>query len=286
MILVTGAGGKTGQAIIKKLVRSNIPIRALIHRVEQVPLLREIGANDVICGDMYSEHILTQACSGVEAIYHIPPNMCQNETLLAEKLLHAARAASVNHFVYHSVLHPQIEDMPHHWNKLHVEEILFTRDIPYTILQPAAYMQNILAYWKKILDQGIYAVPYPAQTRLGMVDLEDVAEAASIVLKQTGHEGAIYELTGCEVLTQDQVAEIIGKAIGRSVRCLTITSDQWREDASKSGMQPYAIDTLLKMFEYYAHYGFWGNSNVITWLLGRPPGRFGAFIQRVLENHI
>lgn len=49
----------------------------------------------------------------------------------------------------------------------------------YTILQPAAYMQNVLAQWDRVMDQGLYAVPYAVETRLGMVDLEDVAQVAT-----------------------------------------------------------------------------------------------------------
>ena len=61
-------------------------------------------------------------------------------------LAEAARRAGIRHLVYHSVLHPQVEAMPHHWQKMRVEEQLFAAGLPYTILQPAAYMQNVLAH--------------------------------------------------------------------------------------------------------------------------------------------
>ncbi len=68
-----------------------------------------------------------------------------------------------------------------------------------TILQPTAYMQNILAGWRSIVEDGIYRVPYPIDTRISLVDLRDVAEAAARVLTEDGHVGATYELvgTGC-----------------------------------------------------------------------------------------
>ena len=82
--------------------------------------------------------------------------------------------------------------MPHHWKKLRVEEMLFESRLPYTILQPATYMQNLLAYWCKIHEEGIFQLPYSVETRLSMVDLNDVAQAAAIVLTEPGHVGATY----------------------------------------------------------------------------------------------
>jgi uncharacterized protein YbjT (DUF2867 family) len=186
--------------------------------------------------------------------------------------------------VYHSVLHPQTEAMPHHWQKLRVEEHLFESGLAYTILQPAAYMQNVLAGWDSILEQGIYSVPYPVQTRLGMVDVEDVAGAAALVLTQAGHAGAIYELAGPEALTQVQVAAILGQALGRAVRAEELALDAWEQRARASGLGDYQVETLVKMFRYYERYGLWGNPNVLRWLLGRPPTPFAAFVERVLQR--
>ena len=61
--------------------------------------------------------------------------------------IRAAQSAGVERFVYHSVLHPQVEIMAHHWQKMRVEEQLFESGLSFTILQPAAYMQNVLAGW-------------------------------------------------------------------------------------------------------------------------------------------
>jgi uncharacterized protein YbjT (DUF2867 family) len=120
--------------------------------------------------------------------------------------------------VYHSVLHPQIEAMPHHWNKMRVEEMLLGSPLDVTILQPAAYMQNILAEWDRMLRSGVYRVPYPVETRLSLVDLDDLAEAAATVLINAGHSGATYELVGTPPISQIEIAETFGKALGRPVR--------------------------------------------------------------------
>ncbi len=280
MILITGAAGKTGRAVLRALVAKGETIRALVHRSEQVRPLEALGAREVLAGDMRDQATMERAAYGVRAIYHICPNVSPDELAIGQFAIAAARSAGVEHFVYHSVLHPQTEAMPHHWHKLRVEEKLFESGLPYTILQPSAYMQNVLAHWQRILAQGVYSIPYAVETRLGMVDLEDVAAGAAIVLTQAGHVGATYELAGAEALTQVEVAVILSQQLGRRVRAEVISRQAWEERARASGLGNYQVQTLLKMFDYYERYGFWGNPRVLSWLLGRPPATFAAFVAR------
>jgi uncharacterized protein YbjT (DUF2867 family) len=141
-------------------------------------------------------------------------------------------------------------------------------------------MQNILAGWDLIIRQGTYRVPYAASTRLGMVDLLDVAEAAARVLIEETHDGAIYELAGGEALTQDEIALILTQALNRPVRVEQEPLDEWEARVRPAGLGEYAIDTLRRMFAYYESFGFWGNPTILSMLLGRPPTRFLAFAQR------
>ena len=286
MILVTGASGKTGRAVIRALIAKGKMVRALVHRSEQVRLIQELGVQEVVVGDMRDQATMDQAARGARAIYYICPNVNPDEVAIGQAVIAAARSAGVERLVYHSVLHPQTEAMPHHWQKLHVEERLFESGLSYTILQPAVYMQNVLAYWNQIVEQGIYPVPYAVETRLGMVDLEDVAEVAALVLTEPGHVGATYELVGAEPLTQTEVAAILSQQMGRPVRAQAVPLDEWERKARASGMSDYAVETLLKMFRFYERYGFWGNSRVLTWLLGRSPTTFSAFVERTARNPI
>jgi len=133
--------------------------------------------------------------------------------------------------------------MTHYWNKLRVEETLFESGLSYTILQPASYMQNVLGGWQAIVEHGVYAVPYSVETRMSMVDLEDIAEATAVVLTEPGHLGATYELAGPEVLTQSQIAEILSKHLERPVRAEQVEIEQWTRQAQASGMGQYQIET-------------------------------------------
>ncbi len=279
MILVTGAAGKTGRAVLRALHRRDASVRALVRRPEQVALVRSLGAHEVVVGDMRDTSLLRRAMEGIQAVYHIPPNMFPDEVGLAEGLLRTAREAHVRLFVYHSVLHPQIEKMPHHWQKLRVEERIFESGLDFTILQPAVYMQNILAYWRTIVEEGVYRVPYGEDTRLTWVDLADVGEVAAQVLTEPGHEGAIYELCGADTLTPAQIALVLTRVLKRPVRAERLPLDRW--EAQAVHLSPYARETLKRMFQYYDRFGMWGNPNVLRWLLGRCPTRFEVFLERV-----
>ena len=280
MILVTGAGGKTGLAVVSALLARGATVRAAVRRAEQADTLRALGAADAVVGDLRSRDFLQRACRDVDVVYHITPNMRPDEVSLAQLLLRAAQANGCSRVVYHSVLHPQTEEMPHHWQKLRVEEMLFKTGLDYTILQPAAYMQNLLAYRRAVMEEGVLRVPYPPETRLGMVDLDDVAAVAARVLMEDGHAGASYELAGGDVVSQREIARRLGDLLGRPVAVEEIPRGRWEADARAADLDAYAVDTLLRMFDYYARYGFAGNPTVLRMLLGRAPTSLDEFLRR------
>jgi uncharacterized protein YbjT (DUF2867 family) len=267
LILVTGAAGKTGRHVIQALVARGARVRAWVRTPGHVARL---PANvEPFAGDLLDASLWPRALAGVDVLYHIAPNMCAREVELGQMAIAAARRAALGRFVFHSVLHPQAEAMPHHWRKLRVEEALFTSGLTYTILQPTAYMQNLAAQVAVIREEGVLRQPYAPDSRISLVDLRDVAEAAAVVLLEPGHAFAIYELVGTPPLSQHEVAARLSQVLGRPVRAEAIPREVWAQQAS--GLSDDARATLLKMFAYYERYGMAGNPNVLTWLLGRPP---------------
>jgi uncharacterized protein YbjT (DUF2867 family) len=281
MILVTGAGGKTGRAVVAALAARGAAVRALVHREEQAGAATALGAREVCVGPFDDAPALARAVAGASAIYHICPNVSPHEVAYAGAVVQAAVAAGVRRLVYHSVLHPQVEAMPHHWNKMRVEEMLFASGLDVTILQPTAYMQNILAGWREIAEAGIYRVPYPVESRLSLVDLDDVAEAAALVLTQQRHGGATYELVGTVPLSQIDVAQTLSEALDKPVRAVTEPVEAWEARARAAGMGDQQRETLARMFRYYARHGLVGNPRVLTWLLGRAPTTLGESLARM-----
>lgn len=281
MIVVTGASGKTGQALVRALAAKGEDVRALVRSPHQMDRLYALGAREVLPLDMRDHQALLKAFTGARSVYLICPNMSPDELELSRSVMDAARQNGVERLVYHSVLHPHVEAMPHHWLKMRVEELLFTSGFDFTILQPCAYMQNVMGYWDAIRQKGLYALPYSVEARISIVDLEDVAAAAARVLCEPGHGGAIYELVGPQALSQKEVAGVLSEVLGHPVEARAVDRAEWARGVRASGMDAYSIDTLLKMFVYYEQNGFTGCSRVLEGLLGRPARPFRDFVRQL-----
>jgi len=283
-ILVTGAGGKTGMAVCEALIEKGATIRAWVRQDAYIPPLRQLGVEDFIVGDLLDTSLAERAMRGIRAVYHIPPNMNPDELRIAENLIYAAQSREVMRFVYHSVLHPQVEEMPHHWQKMRVEERLFASGLAFTILQPAVYMQNLLGYWPSIQRDGIYAIPYSIDAPLSQVHLGDVAEAVVKVLLEESHAYASYELCGAEALSAREAAQRLSQHLGKPVEAVEVDRDEWQRKMLAGGMSEYAVNTLLKMFLYYEKYGMRGNPNVLRMLLGKNPTTFDEFLALEIQK--
>lgn len=284
MILITGAGGKTGRALIRALSMSE-NICAFVHNGEQAVMVKALGVKRAVVGDLRDEGTIRSAMQGVSALYHICPNMNQNEAEIGELLIRAARDCEVQHFVYHSVLHPQTEKMHHHWQKLRVEEALLESRLAFTILQPAPYMQNLLGSRDSIVEDGVLRVPYSVDSKFSFVDLEDVTEAARIVLTEPGHQYATYELAGTLPMSHVEVISIFNRVLNESFRAEKEDIQDWKSRAEQRGMEAYAVDGLSSMFEYYDRWGLAGNPNVLRWVLKREPTSLETFVQRISKEH-
>jgi uncharacterized protein YbjT (DUF2867 family) len=276
VILVTGAGGKTGQAVVRALVTRGERPRALVHRSEQVDPLLELGAGEVTVGDLLDPSSLEPIFSAIRAVYHIGPNVHPAEVEMGRNVVATALASRVSHFVMHSVLQPRIRAMPHHWRKHLVEEQVVGSGMAYSIIQPASYMQNVRGVWAEVVE-GRFPVPYPTDVRFSPVDLTDVAEVAAKVLTGSGHGGESYELCGPELLTSIQMAAEMTEALGWSVEAVELRRDRWLRDTEVDAAR---AETLLKMFEYYSVHGFFGESQALAGLLGREPNTFSDYLRR------
>lgn len=282
MILVTGAGGKTGRSLIKQLSNAE-SVCAFIRCDEQAATLKSLGAEKTVVGDMRDASVIRSAMQGVRAVYHICPNMHPEEILIGKLIIDEAHKAGLEHFVYHSVLHPQTEKMGHHWAKLRVEELLFESGLPFTILQPAPYMQNLLAEWKNMIEVGVLRGPYSVDAEFSFVDLEDVAESAHIVLKKGDHKGATYELVGTQPMTNLEVAEVFSRILDQPIHAEKEDLKDWK--LRVKSRSAYATGALIKMFEYYDQWGLKGNPNILRWLLHREATSLDSFIENIVKEY-
>jgi uncharacterized protein YbjT (DUF2867 family) len=286
MILITGANGQAGRAIIKALLSKGERVRAFVHKEEQIQAIKSLGHMEVVAGDMMDEKAVHEAFMGISTVYHICSAVNPHEVEIGQIVINAAHKVKVEHFVYHSVLHSVLQDMPHHEKKLRVEELLVNSGIPYTIIQPAVFMQNILQSWKSLSEEGIFKQKFftTEETRMCMIDLEDLAEAASIILTSSSHKWATYELCGPENLSLADMVAAMKQHFGGEIKVETTKDEIFAAQLKNFGAGDYEVSTLLKMFKHYNEHGFMGNPNVLTWILGRKPNNFSSFILRTLKS--
>jgi len=283
LLLITGAGGKTGLALLRRLTAlrsTKLRVRALARSPGQASTLELAGAQETAVADLLDEAAVKAALGDVDVVYHICPNVHPQEALIGEKLIGLCRAAGCRRFVLHSVLEPRIQAMPHHWAKARVEALLAESGLDFTVLQPAPYMQNILSQRRQIAESGSFSVPYALSTRVSMVDLEDVARAAAKILIGNLHRAATYELCAPGLLDQTEIAAALSGVLGKEIRAAVLERSAWSESARAAGVPPHQVDTLLAMFRYYERSGMVGSAEPLERLLGRRPTTFEGFAQR------
>lgn len=285
MILITGANGQVGRAIIKALLSKGEQVRAFVFRNEHVQEIKKLGDMDVVVGNMLNQEDLDRAFSGVNRVYHICSAINPDEVLIGEMVINAARKANVKHFVFHSVLHSVLQEMPHHQKKLIVEQLVVDSGILYTIVQPTVFMQNIFESWNSIVEKGVFVQKFftTPNTRMCLVDLDDVAEAAAIILTSSDHFNASYEFSGSENLSLQDMVEVMGQCLNREIKVETLSDEMLSSQLRKFGADDYRVNTLLKMFHHYNEHGFYGNPNILKWMIGRKPNDFITFFKRALE---
>ena len=258
MIAVTGAAGKTGRAVLAALASRGVATRALVRPGRAVA---DLGATETVQADLDDADAVAEALSGASAVYVIAPNVHPSEPALVANVL----TAGVPRVVYHSVLHPAVEAMPHHWAKARAEELVLASGADWTILQPCAYAQNLRP------TGDLLAVPYSVDARFAFVDLRDVAAVAASVLTEPGHSYATYQLAGPELRSVAEAAALLG------VRAERVDPNEWYLDTPLRG---YARDALGAMFLYYDEHGLVGNPRVLAALLGREPTRLAEVLAR------
>ena len=269
--------------MVGALVRSGRQVRAfdIASDVEQ---LAGAGVADVMVGDLLDPADLHRAVEGVSVVVYIGPPMHPREVEMGHGVVSAARHAGVEHFVQFSVTHPQLELLLNHQAKLEVERCVLLSRMPFTILQPMHYMQNIDV--ARVVAEGVLRQPYGIGTPLAHVDLEDVAEVAAAVVGNADHHYATYELCGQDFLTATELAQVMSAESGRPVTAEMVPFPVGAADGPRaSEADDYRLDAMHRLFDHYGRYGITGNPNVLGWLLGRRPTGFDEYVRRSLAAH-
>jgi uncharacterized protein YbjT (DUF2867 family) len=268
VIVVTAAGGRTGAAVVRALWSRGQRVRALVRSGRAHPELTALSA-DVVAADLTDAAAVEPLLAGAHALYLIWPNFDPEETSGATALLAAARRAGVPRVVYHSVLRPQVRAMPHHAAKDRVEEALDASGLRWRVLQPCAYADNLDEQLTDVMATGLFRSPWGLEQGQSLVDLRDVADAATVLLTQDGLDGGTFEAVGPEPLTAPRIAELLAVRLGREVRAIDVVPDEPVPPREESLVQ-YRAHCLRLMFDHYRAHGFTGSPRVLEALLGRP----------------
>jgi uncharacterized protein YbjT (DUF2867 family) len=224
MIAVTGATGQQGGAVAGKLLADGWKVRALTRDVNK-PAALELKAlgTELVAGNLDNRAELDAAFEGAYGVFSVQnfwlPNVgYEGEIRQGKSVADAAKAASVQHLVYSSVgaAHRGM-GQKHFESKWIIEQYLHSLDIPYTILRPAAFMENY--NWRRayILSGTFTGMGLRPEKGFQSIAVEDVG--AFVALAFADHEtflGQTLELAGDE-LTELQTAEVFSKVIGRPV---------------------------------------------------------------------
>ncbi len=284
MILVTGAGGQAGTAVIRALAARGQAARALVRSASGEERARAAGAAEIARGDMANGQAMRAAAHDVTAICHITPSQGGDEVRMGECAIAAAHESRVDRLVYFGSINLLVETDQHR-DKRRVEAMIVASGLPYTFLHPCKFMQGILPQWHDIVERGLLRVPYSTTSPIARVDLNDVGDAAAEVLASAGHLGATYELVGQPPISEERMGQVLAGHLGRDVRVGTMPVDEWASAAAARGLGREQIRRSLQMFDFFTRLGSPHEStHVLRALMRRSPADFDTFAARLCSR--
>src|SRR5215813_8720169 len=275
MICVTGAGGTVGSEVIKQLEASKTPFRAAFFSENKASAARSRGI-DAVTIDYNKPETLEAAFQGCDKLFLLGPNV-ENQTQLELNAVEAARIAGVRHIVKLSALGADHEDFL--LAKIHrpVEKAIQSSGLAWTILRPNGYMQNVVTYLSDtIKSQGAFYTA-SGDGKISHVDVRDLAAVAVKALKEPGHEGKVYSLTGPEALTYDEIAKELSKALGRTINHVNLSPSDLKNGMLATGTPEWFTDMLLDLERYYREQRASVITGDIKKVIGKDPIKFEQY---------
>jgi len=283
MILVTGASGNAGGAVLKEVLKTNRPVKAMYRSPEDAAKASaEVGC---VIADFADKPSLGRALEGVDAVYLV----CSPVRELVElegNMVDACRETGVRHVVLSSAV--GAGDYPKSFPSWHrrVEDKLNASGLDYTILRPNSFMQNILTFYApSIRTQGAFYAAM-GNARTSFIDVIDVAAVAARALTSPGHAGKTYELNGPEAITYGEVAEKITRAIGRKVQYVDIPVAQQKQAMLDQRLPDWLVEALLDLQAYYTGGKGGEVDDVVSTILGRAPRTMEQFLADFADNFV
>ena len=277
-ILVSGATGTIGSAVVVALSEAEIPFKVMVRSKEKGRAFEEQGIPFVLA-DYGHPATLDEALQGVDRAFLVTP---PHEKMVEweKNFIDAAEENGVQHIVKISAIGAS-PDQGTRLGGYHaaVEHYLKKADLHYTILRPHSFMQNQLGNLETIKTQGAIYAPM-GNGRIPIIDARDIGAAAAKILQAPDdYEGQIFNLTGSEALSYDDVAEIVSQAVGKPVHYVNVNPEAAVSAMVSVGFPQWLAEDLVKLNEQWSQ-GVDTEVDLSTQaILGRQPRHFRDFVR-------
>jgi uncharacterized protein YbjT (DUF2867 family) len=244
---VTGATGAQGGATARALLAAGQRVRALTRNPPAAAPLAALGA-DVVYADFRDRSSVDAALTGVDTLFAVTtPFGSSTEAEVEDGTTLVDAAAGLRHIVFTSAANAdRATGIPHFDSKFRVERHLAAQHVPWTVLGPAAFMDQYAQPWHlSSRERGVLSVPLPPDRPLALVATTDIgAFAAHVLTNPSRFAGRRIDLAGDE-LTGPEIASVLGAALRRELRY---------EQAPIEVAERYSPD-LAAMFRYFGTVG-------------------------------
>lgn len=222
MFLVTGATGALGKRIIRDLREGDRACRAFVRLTSRYGELEQRGA-EIFIGDLSQERDIRKACQGVRYVISTHGADAENSSVQAldyranVDLIDAAKEASVEHFVFISVLGADrgYEDAPIFKAKREVEKYLSASGLNYTILRPSGLASDLVPLAERFCETGIFLAVGDLKNRSSPVSPDDLAKMAIASVEVEGAQNQIFPVGGPDVIKREDLPRIFARLCDR-----------------------------------------------------------------------
>ncbi|WP_158501727.1 SDR family oxidoreductase [Vitiosangium sp. GDMCC 1.1324] len=278
-IVITGATGSVASQIIPLLTSAGVKVRAVVRNVDKAAALAAQGVA-LVEGDLDRPRTLGKVFDGADSAMLIAPPGPRAPQQYSSALW-AARQSGVKHVVRLSAI-GAAHDAPTVNSRLHAlsDTELERSNIPYTILKPHFFMQNLFMAAQSVAQEGAIYLPM-GDGRMGIIDVADIAAVAAHVLTTPGHENKTYTLTGPRSISMHEVAAAFTEALGRPIQYVPVPAEAFDQQLAQAGVDEFSRTLLGDYFAAYSRN--WGDlvTDVVPRLLGRPARSIAEFARAV-----
>jgi uncharacterized protein YbjT (DUF2867 family) len=268
MILITGASGSVGKAVLEEAIRTGSKVRGMFRSKEEAA--KASSGCEAVLADYADKPSLRKALEGVSSAYVVCSPIPQLVEL-ESNMVDACKESGVRHVVLNSALGAGDygKSFPS-WHRK-VEDKLKATGLSYTILRPNGFLQNIVAYnAPSIRAQGAFYAAM-GDAKVSYLDVGDIAVVAVKALQGGAHGGKTYELNGPDAISNLELAARISKVAGRPVNFVDIPESVQRDAMLGLGMPDWQVTALLELQQYYKQGGGAKTDSLLQTLIGRPP---------------